>query len=218
MAQRSSHLSISVILAILYAGIGLSILGIHPEHVLLASVIVVVAGLLPNIDSDPGAGTAREFGALLAAAAPLLLIEFFPIVKAGGVARIALVVICCYLISRLIVVRILEYRTEHRGLIHSVPAAIITSEAIYLLFWDLFAYQRAYLAGAALLGYLSHLVLDASSNIDLLGKKEKKPPALKLKGPSWQSTFMMYSVSIVLGWLVVRDIYPQFRIYAGFKF
>lgn len=218
MAQRSSHLSVSILLSVLYAGFGVTALRMYPEHVLLASVIVIVAGLLPNIDSEPGAGPAREFGGLLAAVAPLLLIDFFPSIKAGGVARIALVVICCYLFSRLIVVRILEYRTEHRGLIHSVPAAIITGEVVYLLFWDLFPIQRLYLGGAALLGYLSHLIIDATGNIDILGKKEQKRAALKLKGQSIGSTLALYSLSLLLGWLILRDIFPGFRLNFGVSY
>lgn len=221
MAQYQSHVTFSVVTGIVYALLGVFFLQVFPEHAMLASVIVVIAGILPNID-EGGSAPAQELGGLLAAISPLVLIEFFPGLRSGGVARIALIVICCYFLTRLIVVRALQKFTNHRGMIHSIPAAIITSELVYLLFWDLFWQDRLYLAGGAFVGYFSHLFLDASTNLDLVGKAMgnagKKAPALKLKGPSFGSTVVMYTSMIVLGWFVVQDFYPHLHSYAAVKY
>lgn len=221
MAQHQSHITFSIIVGIGYALLGISVFQIFPEHALLASVIIVIAGMLPDVDAGGGA-PARELGGLIAAISPLAVIEFFPGLKAGGIARIALVVICCYFITRMIVVRVLQKFTVHRGIIHSIPAAIITGEVVYLLFWDLYWQDRLYLATGAFVGFFSHLFLDASTNLDLigraLGKGEKKPAALKLRGKSLGATLAMYASVIVLGWFVVQDVYPQLRFYAGVKY
>ncbi|MFN8390507.1 MAG: metal-dependent hydrolase [Bdellovibrionota bacterium] len=219
MAKEQSHFSFSVGLAVLYALGGMFILDLRPEVILLSSVIVVIAGMLPNID-EVESGSAQEFGGLLAAASPLVLFEFYPAFSHGGITRVVLVVICCYLISRVVIVRLLQTVTSHRGIIHSIPAAILSFEAVYLLFWDLGLRARMFVAFAAFLGFFVHLLMDAYTNVDLVGRAlgrgvEKRPGALKLKGNSWGSTIAMYTCVMVLGWFVLKDIYPGFRLTAG---
>ncbi len=221
MAQYQSHISFSVICGIGYALLGIWAFNIFPEHALLASLIVAITGMLPDVDAKSGA-PARELGGFLAAVAPIAMIEFFPGLKAGGLARLALVVLLCYFFTRVLVVRALQKFTVHRGMVHSIPAAIITSEVVYLLFWDLYWVERVYVSAAAFLGYMSHLLLDASTNVDLLGKAlgkaEKKPAALKLTSARLGSTAVMYLSVTVLGWFIFRDIYPNLRVYGGLRF
>jgi membrane-bound metal-dependent hydrolase YbcI (DUF457 family) len=215
MAVQQSHMSFSLLLAVLYALFGLLFLAIDPERVLLASIIVVLAGMLPDIDGGVEA-PARELGGLLAAVLPLLLLEYFPSVKAGGVARIALIVVCGYLLTRISVVRVLQKFTAHRGMIHSLPAAIITAELTYLLFFDLRMIDKVYISMAAFAGFFAHLLLDAYTNLDLIGRamgqQKKQPSALKLFGSSARTAFVMYTCMIFLGWLVAKDIYPYLHL------
>lgn len=222
MAKEQSHFSFSIGLAVLYILAGILLLSIRPEILFLAAVLVVVAGMLPNID-EGGSGSAQEFGGMLAAVSPLVFLQFFPRVQAGGVSRIALVVICCYLISRVIIARILQNVLKHRGSIHSVPAAIVSFECVYLLFWDLPVRERIFLALAAFMGFFMHLVMDAYSNLDLVGRAmgkgvQKQPGALKLTGASIPSTIALYTCMTVLGWYVIKDIYPGFHFVAGVKY
>lgn len=215
MAQYQSHISFSIILAIAYAVLGIFYLNVYPEHVVLASVIVVIAGMLPNVDSSGGT-VERELAGFIAAISPLVAIELYPHLKDGGIARIALVVICCYLLTRMVLVRSLQKYTVHRGMVHSVPAAIITFQLAYLLFWDLFWKDRVYIAFAAFLGFFSHLMLDAYGNVDIvgkaMGKAERKKPVLKFGAGSFGSTLAVYACVAILAWFILRDFYPRFRV------
>jgi membrane-bound metal-dependent hydrolase YbcI (DUF457 family) len=222
MAKEQSHFSFSMGLAVLYALCGVFILNMPAEVVLLSSVILVIAGMLPNIDESQS-GSAQEFGGLLAAISPLILFQFFPSFRGGGITRVALVVICCYLLSRILIVRLLQGMTTHRGALHSIPAAIVTFEAVFLLFWDLSLRPRLYLSIAAFLGFFVHLLMDAYTNIDLVGRAmgrgvQKRPGALKLGGASLSSTLAVYACAMVLGWFVVKDVYPGFHFVAGVKY
>lgn len=221
MAQYQSHISFSVVVGIAYAAIGIFFFNIFPELAFLASAIIVITGMLPDIDAKSSA-PARELGGLLAAVSPIALIELYPGVRAGGIARVALVVVFCYFMTRVVVVRLLQRFTVHRGMVHSIPAAIITFEIVYLLFWDLYWSDRLYVGIAGFVGFLSHLVLDASGNIDLLGKAlgkaEKKPAALKLASDRMGPTVFIYASMLVLGWFVARDVYPHLSIYAGIRY
>ncbi len=221
MAQYQSHISFSVFIAAAYAFLGGFLFDLPLEQLLLSSVIVVVAGMLPDVDATGGVPE-REVGGLLAAVAPIIVLEFFPGLHSGGVARIALVVISAYLLTRYIVVRALQKYTVHRGMIHSIPAGIITGQLVFLLFWDLHWFNRLFLASAAVVGYLSHLFLDGYTNLDLVGKamgKEKKQsPALKFFAPSWGANLVMYGCVGVLSWVIAKDFYPNLRLIAALQF
>jgi hypothetical protein len=103
-------------------------------------------------------------------------------------------------------------------MIHSIPASIIVFELAFLLFHDVYWKERMYLSAAAFIGFLSHLVLDGYSNLDLvgrmMGKAQKATPALKVIGPTWGKTFVLYGLVTYLGYFVMRDLYPGFRITA----
>ena len=212
MAQYQSHVTFSTILSAVYVAAGVMLFGIYTEQALLAGVILVFAGLLPNVDSGHSEST-REFGALLAAVVPIVLLEFIPGLKDGGVSRLALILIGCYLFTRIIVVRMLQSMTVTRGMLHSIPAAIITSEVVYLFFFDLFWKDRLYVAAAALIGFSSHLLLDGYGNLDLIGKaygkSQKQTAALKIKAETAGSTIAAYLSIAVLGYFVMKDLYPH---------
>ncbi len=212
MAKYQSHVTFSTVLSAVFVAAGIMLFGIYIEQALLAGVILVFAGLLPNVDSGHTEST-REFGALLAAIVPLILIEFFPFVKDGGVSRLALVIVTVYLFTRLVVVRMLQSMTATRGMLHSIPAAIITTEVVYLFFFDLFWKDRLYVAIAAFIGFASHLLLDGYTNVDLLrafNKSGKRPPAVfKMRADSAGSTIAAYLSIAVLGYFVMKDLYPH---------
>ena len=66
MAKPQSHFSVSVGASVLYVLFGSMALNVAPEILFLAAVIMVIAGMLPNIDESQS-GAAQEFGGLLAA-------------------------------------------------------------------------------------------------------------------------------------------------------
>lgn len=217
MATSQSHFSFALIVALLYAAAAALLFQFRAELVLLASVLVVLAGMLPNIDQS-GSNQERETACIVAALVPLLCLEFFPSITQGGVPRVALVVVACYVLTRLIVVRVLKHCTTHRGMVHSVPAAIIAAEVTYLLFWDLQWQGKVLLAFATFTGFSTHLLIDAYGNLDLIkaakGERESKPKVLKFFGATAKSTFLAYATMFVLGWFVARDMYPSLGFYA----
>ena len=218
MAKVESHFSISIGLAIAYSLLGVIFLAIKPEIVFLAAVLVVITGILPNIDE--GGETASNFSGLIAAAAPLLLMQLYPNMQTAGVSRMALTVIGSYFISKYIFDNVILNMTSHRGVMHSIPAAIITFEVIFLLFHDLSMQPRLYLACGGFTGFFSHLMIDGYTNLDLMNRAlgkgvTKKPSALKLTAETSTTTLVTYSTLVILGWFVVKDLYPNFKIFAG---
>lgn len=213
MAQFHAHISISTILGIIYAFLGVYFLDVYPELAILSLVLCSLAGLLPNID-EPGSFSARELAGILAAVTPLTLFEYFPFLRSGGLPRVALIVILSYLLARVVIIRGLQKFTTHRGVLHSVPAAILAFELVYLFFGgDVYWADKTFLALAAFLGYSSHLIMDASTNVDIvgsaMGKGKKGKPALSLAGNTPFSSVLMYGLVIYLGYVVHKDLYPK---------
>ena len=212
MATYKSHFSLSTVVAVVYAVSGFLFLKISPEHAVLASVVLIIFGILPDIDAGQSAPQ-REIGGLLAAVSPLVLFEFYPELRAQGVARLVLAVVLCYVATRVIFNRFFSALTSPRGVIHSIPASIISFELCYLIFNDLPYVERIYIASAAFFGFFSHLLLDASTNVDIAGKamgsqSTKTSGALKLSGASFTSTLAVYAAMLFLGYFVFDDIYP----------
>jgi membrane-bound metal-dependent hydrolase YbcI (DUF457 family) len=92
--------------------------------------------------------------------------------------------------------------TVHRGMFHSVPAMLIAGLLVYLGYQHPNPAVRGYLAFGAMLGFLSHLVLDEVCAVDFRGVVPKlnqfAGTALKLKSPSWAANVVTYAL---LGWL-----------------
>lgn len=217
MAQYQNHLNFSTFCSFAYVALGLIVFDIRAEYTLVAFGIFIIAGLLPNIDDAKG-NAARELASILAFLAPVLLVKYSPWIQHGGTVRIAWTGGAAYVLTRVFILRMLQRYTSHRGVVHSLPALIIAAEITYLLFWDVPLVDRLYLAGATGLGFLSHLLLDAAGNLDLVGKSlgrgEKKVPALSIAGNTWYSTFLTYLLLVVLGVFVMRDFY-HFKFYGG---
>jgi membrane-bound metal-dependent hydrolase YbcI (DUF457 family) len=156
---------------------------------------------LPDLDSDSSVPVRELFG-LAAAVTPFLLVR--RVMNQGFSMEQTLVILSgVYLSIRYGARALLGKLTVHRGMFHSIPALFIAGLTVFLLYHSPYPSVRLYLAGAVMLGFLSHLVLDACCTVDLLGarlhlKKHAGSP-LKFFSPSWQATLTTYGL---LAWLV----------------
>ena len=120
--------------------------------------------MLPDIDSDSGTPL-RESMAFAAAVVPMMLLHRF---QHWGMSHelIILAGAGVYLLIRFGLAALLKRYTVHRGMFHSLPAAAIFGEIAFLLASGDDVRLRVYKAGAVVLGYLSHLVLDEIYSIE----------------------------------------------------
>ncbi len=211
--------SSSLVVSFLYALLGFFFLNVSSEYLLLASAVVVVSGLLPDIDGSDEIPS-RELAGLLAAVSPLLFFELYPGLFAQRISRVALIVICCYLLTRIVIMKIMRLVFSPRGMIHSIPAAVVTGQAVFLMFYDLNLVDRSYVAIGAFLGFLFHLIIEAYSGVDFVATAvgESVPkggePVLKMFGRSWGATAVMYCSMFFLGVLIVREVFPNLGVSA----
>jgi membrane-bound metal-dependent hydrolase YbcI (DUF457 family) len=209
MAGFRTHIGTSTVLGIGYAAGAHYLFGVAPESCVLAGGLCSVSGMLPDLDSDSGVPL-RESVAFAAAAVPVMMIRRFE--RLG--MPLETMILCgmgIYLVIRFGLAKLLKKYTVHRGMFHSLPAALIAAEIAFLIFDRENLWLRYYTAGGVLLGFLSHLVLDEIWSIDFRRGvprlKKSFGTALKFWGDSLWANVSAYAKVILLTYLVARD--PQ---------
>jgi hypothetical protein len=206
MAAFAQHIQFSSLLGIGYAGT-LWWWGVEEIHAALAGVLCGLSGMLPDLDSDSGRPTKELFG-VTAVVVPFLLIHRL---RQSGVTPEGAILVAAviYLTIRFGVAWVFRCLTVHRGMFHSIPAALIASELVFLAHHDSATQGRLVLAGGVLLGFLSHLVLDELYSVNAQGLKirfnKAAGSALKLASRSLSATLVTWLMLAALTYLVGID-------------
>jgi len=206
MANFKTHLTFSTIVGAGYGTTALLMYDVPLPTCILAGGLCSVSGMLPDIDSGSG-GPPRESLAFGAAVVPMMLVD--RLIQMGLSAEsIVLVGAAVYLFVRFVVAALLRKYTVHRGMFHSIPAAIIFGELAFLLAsGDLNI--RLYKAAAVLMGYLSHLALDEIYSVEWskgrLRLKRSFGTALKIWGNKWWANFTTFAKLALLSYVALRE-------------
>lgn len=164
MANFQTHITTSSVLGVAYGVVGL-VVGVPITSAVIGGGLCSLAGMLPDLDSGSGIPV-RETTNLAAAITPILLLDRFAtmglgheqmVVAAGGV----------YLFIRFGVARLFKNYTVHRGMWHSVPAAVIAATLGFMLCSCHSSQLQWYKAIAVFLGFMSHLVLDELNSLEV---------------------------------------------------
>jgi len=168
--------------------------------------------MLPDIDSDSGTPL-RESMAFAAAVVPMMALHHF---QRAGLSHesIILCAAAMYLAIRFGVTALLKRYTVHRGMFHSLPAALIFGELAFLLASGDDFRLRLYKAGAVVVGYMSHLVLDEIYSVQWrrgrIRLKSSFGTALKLFGHNGWANLSAYAKLAILAAAIVLEMqYPQ---------
>lgn len=206
MANFAGHFSTGVVLGAAYGAAGVWYGHYDWGVVFLASVTTALGALTPDLDSDSGIPIRELFG-LAGAVFPLFLI---PRLRNSGLTleQSLCVMIGAYLFIRYGVSWLLKKVSVHRGMFHSLPALLVAGFAVFDVYHHELVAVRLYLAGAMMLGFFSHLVLDELFAVDLRGLPRLKNSfgtAIKLVSPSWSATLVCYLLLFALAGIAFRE-------------
>jgi hypothetical protein len=186
-----------------YTAVGI-VSGVPPETALLGGGLCGLSGMLPDLDSDTGIPL-RESMAFAAAIVPALLLDRLRSFNLDH-DQIILCVAGMYFAVRFGVTKLIAGRTSHRGMFHSIPAALIFAG---MAFWicknpEVTIAMRYFKAGGVFLGVMSHLVLDEIYSFEVkkgrVRVKRSFGTALKFWGKDSYSNFSTYAkLAIVIG-------------------
>lgn len=208
MADFKTHITVSTALGVGYGAVAFAHFGIPAPTCVLAGTLCSVSGMLPDLDSDSGVPL-RESLSFASACVPMLLLDRFSRQLDWTTETMVLVGAGIYIAVRFGLGALLKKYTVHRGMFHSIPAALVAGEIAFLLCTYGDIYMRAYKACAVIAGFMSHLILDEIWSVRVsggrIGLKSSSGTAMKLFGSDMWANFSCYAKLIVLGVLVLND-------------
>jgi len=199
MAGFKAHITVSSVLGVGLGGTALAY-GVPWPACVLAGGLCSVSGMLPDIDSDSG----RPFHESMAFAASVIPMMLLPHFQRAGMSHESIVLTAAgiYLAIRFGLAWLLKLYTVHRGMFHSLPAAVVFGEIVYLMAAGEDTRVRLFKAGAVILGFVSHLLLDEIYSIEWhhghLRLKSSFGTALKLFGRSGWANLSAYAKLAIL--------------------
>ena len=206
MAGFKTHITASGLLGVGYGVAGHFLLETPLATSVLAGGLCGVAGMLPDLDSDSGRPV-KESLAFAAAVIPMMLVDRF---REFGMTTESIILVTglMYVIVRFGLGEMFTRLTVHRGMFHSIPAALIAGEIAFLLSTGDMT-VRLYKAGAIVAGYLCHLVLDEIYSFEMkrgrIHIKKSFGTALKLFGREWMGNMAVYASLALLTYITVQE-------------
>jgi membrane-bound metal-dependent hydrolase YbcI (DUF457 family) len=205
MANFKTHIGFGV-----FIGIGFIIAGLiyallaSTEAIIWIFLAVLIGSFLPDLDMDQGVPFQILFGLLGAGLAGLIFLGQYQDGE-RGLKMLVLFPAVVFLLVRFGAGYVFEKFTNHRGIFHSVPAAVLLGLLTiwFLNFLVIQADQKLFLGLAVSVGYLGHLVLDEIySSVNLRGHsllpKQSLGNALKFYSSSHIATLLVYVLIFML--------------------
>jgi hypothetical protein len=203
MAGYKAHFAFGVLTAACVAVAMLVISWVSLTVMPLVFLLAVIGSMLPDIDSDTGLPVRLLFGTLAVATIGLALFYMMNSTATSWLQQ-GLIGVGAGLFVYFIIGGIFKHFTEHRGVFHSIPAALVMGLVAMSVSGLLGIGEKMVLVvGLAITaGYLSHLVLDEiNSTVNLSGipfkPKKSLGTALKLTGGSKMMTTAIYIALVV---------------------
>ena len=209
MADFKTHITTSTIFGIGYGAVGYYVFDVPPEHALIASGLCSVAGMLPDLDSNSGIPQ-REMLSFVSVVVPMLMLPRF---EAMGLSKEHMVFLAglMYVIIRFGIGNLFKRFTKHRGMWHSIPAALVAGMVTFMVCLSTDLEIRLFKAWAVVLGFIIHLVLDEIYAVNWQGVMPKKKrsfgTALKFWGKDPIPNYATYAKLAVLCVLIFGDDY-----------
>ena len=207
MASVPVHLSVAMAASGVCAT-SLLVIGLAtPPQVVLYFVLGTAGGVAPDMDSEHSTPLRIGFELLSVLGASLLLFRLG--------AELSVAELCCVWLAAFVILRyglfyLFVRFTVHRGVFHTIPAAVLLSFLAAIVVHRLGGAEplEAWIAGFFMaFGYLVHLILDEIYSVDLYGAQMKRSfgTALKLFAPRSPLASLFLYVTLIAVWPLTPD-------------
>ena len=211
MADFKTHITTSTALGVALGGVGHFMYNVPLEHAVVAGGLCGVAGMLPDLDSKSGIPQ-REMLSFVSVIVPMLMLPRLEALNFTTEDKVFFASVA-YIVIRFGIGGLFRKYTKHRGMWHSIPAAMIAGLAFFLVCLSKDFEIRLFKAWAVVLGFVSHLFLDEIYAVNWEGKlpttKKSFGTAMKFFGKSRFNNVLTYTKLLVLGFLVIGDDYAM---------
>ncbi len=181
MANFKTHITISAISSAILAETLLSMGILTPVDALVAFVFGVAGGILPDIDSDYSKSVTLLFNIISMSITTILL---FMLTPRYSLLEIFMISGAVFVLIRFGFIGIFRWISVHRGMMHSIPMAIVLGLVVVIVMEALseVGIVVSWIYGLMLtVNYFIHLVLDELYSIDLNNQKIKRSAGTALK-------------------------------------
>jgi len=201
MADFKTHLAGGIILGSGSALVALIVINLNFVQSFSVFTMGIVGGILPDIDSDSGKPLNLIFGTM-SVLLPALLLGKISIVESFTPEFLVSYFVCSYFIINYLICGLVKKITIHRGIIHSLPFAVLSGEVGYLLFATSGQNVAITVGGAVFMGCLVHLILDELHSFTFKYKiipvlKKSSGTALKFKSDNSILSISLYGLIIL---------------------
>ena len=207
MADFKTHITASTIAGAAYGYWGSATQGMPLESSLVAAGLCSVSGMLPDLDSDSGVPL-RETTMFASAVVPMLALGRFRELEMSPESMV-LAAGLIYILLRFVIAEFFKRYTVHRGMWHSIPAAVSAALLAYLIMPSAEEVVRIYKTLAVFLGFMIHLILDEIWAVQFKGGrfrlKKSFGTALKFWGNKAWANISVYGKLALLLWLAYND-------------
>lgn len=207
MANFKTHITVAAGASGLLATLCLGAQLANPAQVLALAAAGTLGGILPDVDSDNSTPIKLVFTSL---AGILAFMALFGQADSWSLLELWLLWAGVYAAVRYPLMRLFTEWTVHRGIFHSIVAALLFCFTTTTLSYHVFDAERgfAWLAGFfVFFGFVVHLALDEIYSVDFMGRRLKKSFGTALKLLNFQD--MKSSAGLVMVTLLVFLLTPS---------
>ncbi len=196
MANFNTHLTGGIISGAGASALSLFWFDMNIIQTLSIFILGAIGGILPDIDSDSGKPLNFIFSTIS------ILIPALMLQKLNASERLSPEFMACYFVSAYIIINYLvcmfiKKLTVHRGIIHSIPFALLSGEISYLLFISSGSNFAAMVGLSVFMGCITHLIFDELNSLSfkfvfIPVLKKSSGTAFKMKSNNLYVTLLLY--------------------------
>ncbi|MCP4177578.1 MAG: hypothetical protein GY756_07410 [bacterium] len=210
MANYKQHLTGGIIYGIICMLMAIFSLSFTIVNAFVIFILGTLGAILPDIDSDTSIPVQLLFETIGILIPIVVLRNYFS--NELNIENMIFLIIIGYVIVRYGVSLVFYRLTVHRGIIHSIPAAVIAGGIVFFLFYESQFYIRLIYALSCTGGFLVHLLMDEIWSVDLANIRIKNSfgTALTLRSSSMTSTVTAYLlIALMVGYILTNVQIPK---------
>ena len=195
MANHQQHLTFSSLSGLAFGTLAWYPCGFPAVTCVLAGSLCSVGGMLPDIDIK----TSRSFQDCMSITA--YIASMLVILRASTmdvtVEMLSIIGAAVFIAVKYGIGNLIQTFTVHRGMIHSIPFAVLCGEILFLTTAGDTSIRILKAAGLSL-GFLSHLLLDEIYSVDVVKLNTKKSFGTALKFGMWKNLKLTVTLYFLL--------------------